>query len=254
MTQHMARLTAALFLMMAATTGVYAEEIKVGGGGAPIDSIMKPVKEPFGKASGITLNLVFSSATLSLKQLINGELDASTAGLGYDDLLAAAKKENITVADPAAYVPTTIGKGKIYTIVHKDNPVTQLTKEQLKGIFTGKITSWKEVGGNDAPIIVVLSKINPATNAAYKKLALDDAPYTTDILDAGRFEDLRDKVASTPEAIGFGPATMLDKTAKTLETPEFSRPIILVTKGKPSPKVEKLIDFIKGEGQKYVKQ
>lgn len=254
MKRHMAHLTTALFLTMAATAGAYAEEIKVGGGGAPMDTILKPVKEHFDKASGNSLNLVFSSATLSFKQLINGELDASTAGLAYEDLLVAAKKDNVVVSDPAAYVPTTIGKGKIYTVVHKDNPAAKLTKEQLKGIFTGKIANWKEVGGNDAPIIVVLSNINPATNAAYRKLALDDAPYTTDVLDAGRFEDLRDKVASTPEAIGFGPVTMIEKSIKVVDTPEVSRPIILVTKGKPSPKVQKLIDFIKGDGQKYVKQ
>ncbi|AJE04331.1 substrate-binding domain-containing protein [Geobacter pickeringii] len=254
MPQQMMRLMAGLLLIMTAAAGAHAEEMKVGGGGAPVDCILKPVKEHFEKASGISLNLVYSSATMSFRQLVNGELDASTAGLPYADLLAAARKENIIVNDPAAYIPTTIGKGKIYTIVHRDNPVKELSREQLKGIFTGKITSWKEVGGSDAPIIVVLSKINPATNAAYRKLALDDAPYSTDILDAGRFEDLRDKVASTPEAIGFGPVTMLDGTVKTVGTPEFSRPIILITKGKPSPAAQKLIDFITGEGQKYVKE
>lgn len=230
------------------------EEIKAGGGGAPIDGYLKPVKEAFENSSGIKLNLNFSSATVAFKQLTAGELDLSTAGLAYEDLLKTAKKESIEVADPGAYVATTIGASKIYTVGNKDNPVKSLSLEQLKGIFTGKIGNWKEVGGNDAPILVVLSSINPATNAAYRKLALGDAPFTADVVDAGRFEDVREKVAANPEAIAFGPVTMLDASIKALQTPEVSRPVIVITKGAPAPKVQKLISFIKGEGHKYIKQ
>lgn len=242
---------AALCLIQAGVAG--AEEIKVGGGGAPLDGVLRPVKPYFEKATGIGINLSFSSATLSFKQLIAGELDAATAGVAYPDLLSAMKNEKLEVPDPSAYQATTLGVSKIFTVVHKENPVGKLSKEQLQGIFTGKIVNWKEVGGSDAPIIVVLSKINPATNAAYRKLALSDQPFLADVLDAGRFEDVRDKVASTPESIAFGPTSMLDTSIKTVETPEFSRPVNLITKGKPSAKLQKLIDYIKGEGSKYLK-
>ena len=251
----MKRIAVMLLVALIISTGIAAaEEIKIGGGGAPIDGIIKPLKDAFEKASGIRLNLVFSSATISFKQLMAGEVEASTAGLAYDDLLVAAKKEGIVPADPAVFIPTSIGKGKLYTIVHKSNPVVKLTKEQIKGIFSGKIANWKDVGGADAPIIVVLSKINPASNVAYRKLAMDNEPFTNEVLDAGRFEDLRQQVSANPEAIGFGPVFILDDSIKTVDSPEVSRPIIMITKGKPAPKIQKLVDFIKGEGQKYVKQ
>ena len=181
-------------------------------------------------------------------------MDASTAGLSYPDFLAAIKKDNFEVKDASLYVATTIGASKIHVIVHKNNPVRSLTLDQLKGIFTGKTDNWKELGGNDAPIMLVVSKINPAINAAFKKLAMNDAPFPADVLDAGRFEDLREKVSANPEAIGFGPVTMLDASVKTVETPEISRPVILLTKGAPSPKVQRLIAFINGDGKKYIKQ
>lgn len=241
---------AALCLVQAGMAG--AEEIKIGGGGAPIDGVFRPIKSHFEKATGITITLNFSSATLSFKQLIAGELDGATAGVAYTDLLSAMKNEKLDVANPAAYEATVLGMSKIFTIVNKDNPVAKLSKEQLQGIFTGKIVNWKEVGGNDSPIIVVLSKINPATNAAYRKLALDNQPYLADVLDAGRFEDVRDKVASTPESIAFGPSSMLDKSIKTVETPEISRPVNLITKGKPTGKLQRLIEYIQGEGKQYL--
>lgn len=239
----------AMFFTCAAQAG----EIKVGGGGGPLDSIIKPVKEPFEKASGEKLSIVFSSATLAFKQLAAGEVDASAAGVSYEDLQKSLKKEGFDIPDPGVYTATTIGKGRIYIVLNKDNPVSKLSKEQIKGIFTGQIANWKDVGGSDSPIIIVYSKINPATNAAFQKLAMDGANFSNDVLDAGRFEDVRDKIASNPEAVGFGPGTMIDATIKTPEVPDFSRPIILVTKGKPSPKVQKLLDYIKGDGQKYVK-
>jgi phosphate transport system substrate-binding protein len=248
----MAVALAALCVVQVGVVAAGAEEIRIGGGGTPIDGVFRPVKTPFEKATGNTIKLNFSSATLAFKQLAAGELDGSTAGLAYQDLLIAMKSEKLEVGDPAAYQATTLGSSKIFTVVNKDNPVSKLSKEQLQGIFTGKIANWKEVGGQDAPIIVVLSKINPATNAAFRKLALADQPYAADVLDAGRFEDLREKVASTPESIGFGPTSMLDKSIKTVETPEISRPVNLITKGKPSAKVQKLIDYIMGEGHQYL--
>jgi phosphate transport system substrate-binding protein len=242
---------AALSLVVCAASAG-AEEIKIGGGGAPIDGVFRPIKPHFEKATGISINLVFSSATLSFKQLIAGELDGATAGLAYQDLLTAMKNEKIEVADPAAYQATTLGTSKIFTVVHKDNPVQKLTLEQLQGIFSGKIVSWKELGGSDSPIIVVLSKINPATNAAFRKLAMGNQPYLADVLDAGRFEDVREKVASTPESIAFGPTSMVDKSIKVVETPEISRPVNLITKGKPAGKLQKVIDYIQGDGKKYL--
>jgi len=243
---------AALFMVQAGVMAASAEEIRIGGGGTPIDGVFRPIKDHFEKASGITLTLNFSSATLAFRQLIAGDLDGSTAGQSYEGMLAAMKKEKLEVPDPAAYQTTNLGVSKIFTVVNNANPVAKLSKEQLTGIFTGKIANWKEVGGSDAPIIVVLSKINPATNAVYRKLAVGDQPYLTDVLDAGRFEDLREKVASTPETIGFGPSSMLDKSIKVVETPEFSRPVNLITKGKPSAGVQKVIDYIHGDGKRYL--
>ncbi|UFS71523.1 substrate-binding domain-containing protein [Geomonas sp. RF6] len=243
-----------LLLLCLGATGASGEEIKVGGGGAPIDGFFKPVKEPFEKTTGINMTFVFSNATLAFKQLMANEVDLCSAGMAYDDLVKAMEKEKMPVANPGAFSATTIGASKIATMVHKDNPVNALTLDQLKGIFTGKITNWKEVGGKDAPILIVLTKINPATVTSFRTLAMSGEPYATDVLDAGSFEDVREKVAANPEAIAFNPAPKVDQSVKTVQTPEVSRPMIVVTKGAPSPKVQKLLDFMKGEGKKYLKQ
>jgi phosphate transport system substrate-binding protein len=62
---------------------------------------------------------------------------------------------------------TIIGYDAVAVFVSKDNPVSDLSKEQLKGIFTGKITNWKQVGGKDAPI-AVNTEIQGAKRATWR--------------------------------------------------------------------------------------
>jgi phosphate transport system substrate-binding protein len=175
-------------------------------------------------------------------------------GSSFEDILSSLKKEGYEVKDKSIYKVETVGKSQIYVGINKDNPVKALTKEQIKGIFTGKIQSWKEVGGNDEPIMVIISTQNPATMAGLRKMALDGEDYLKDNLDIPRYEEIRNAIAANPGAIGFGPFSSLNgEGCKLPQIPDFIRPVSAITKGAPSAKVKRLYDFIKGEGQKYVK-
>ena len=229
-----------------------ADEIKITAGGAPADSIVKPITAPFEKATGDKINLIFGGATVSFKIFDRGDSDVALAGTSFDDLLAALKKEGYEVKDKSIYKPEIIGKSQLFIAINKENPVKSLTREQIKGIFTGKIQSWKEVGGNDDPIMVIVSTQNPATMGAFKKLAMDGEEYLKDNIDTPTFPEITNAIASNPGAIGIGPYT-IGEGNKIPQIPEFSRPVIAVTKGNPSAKVKRLYDYIKGEGKKYVK-
>lgn len=232
----------------------FAEELKIAGGAAPVENVLKPIAGPFEKATGIKLQIVPSGPKNAFLDLEKGVVEAAAAGLTMEQWLDLLKKEGIEVKDPSLYQPVVIGKDRIVVLLHKDNPVSKLTKEQLKGIFTGKITNWKEVGGKDQPIIVVWGKLIPGTNKLFVERMLDGEKVLKDVLEATTADEIKQIVASNPEAVGIGPIAVVDATVKAPEIPEIARPITLITKGKPSPKVQKLIDFIKGEGQKYIKQ
>jgi phosphate transport system substrate-binding protein len=146
-----------------------------------------------------------------------------------------------------------VGEDKIKVLIHKDNPVSKLTKEQLKGIFSGKITNWNEVGGKDIPIAVVWTK-NLGGNVIFTKKILDVPLLRKDILEVEDSPFAKELVKSNPGAIAIVPLGIVDETIKSPETPEIKRPITIITKGEPSPNVQKLINFIKGEGQRYIKQ
>jgi phosphate transport system substrate-binding protein len=190
---------------------------------------------------------------VALMELEKGKVDAALGGLGFEDWMNFMEAEGVGVRDPSLLQHVTVGKDKIKVLIHRDNPVANLTKEQLKGIFTGKITNWKDVGGKDMPLIVVWTKFLGG-NYLFAKTILDSHPLTKDIVEVGTSVDARQMVSSTPGAIGIGPLAVVSEIVKSPKTPEVERPITLITKGKPSPNVKILIDFIKEKGGKYVKQ
>ena len=132
--------------------------------------------------------------------------------------------------------------------------MSNLSKEQLRGIFSGKTSNWKEVGGDDKDIIIVWSTATSGQNNMFKQMVMEGDQVTRDVMDSTNYAKIKESIASTPEAIGIDPFSLTDATVKLLDSPPMSEPIIAVTVGKPAGKVQRLLGYIKGEGNKYVKQ
>ncbi len=200
-----------------------------------------------------------------IQALIEGKADLGGASR---PLKAKEKKAKV--------LGTTIGYDAIAVFVHKDNPVTNLTKDQLKGIFTGKIKNWKEVGGNDAPITpnTEIQGEGRATLAMFQKLAMDKAPYGSGFKEIDLPRDQlvqlsKDKTGICSVSLGLLTAVSasvkanvkavavngIEPTAKNIKSGAYliSRPLTLGTMGRPKGDVKKFIKFIlSSEGQKIV--
>jgi len=253
MNKILVSLTTVVIFIFAMSAGVFAGEVKVGAGQAPTQNILVPIKGHFDKATGINLAVVAGSPKSALVLLEKGFVDTAMGGLSFEDWMKYMKEEKIEIKDPSSLQHMVVGKDKIIVLIHKDNPVSKLTKEQLNGIFTGKITNWKEVGGKDMTIDVVWTNLFGGNYLFYRKI-LEGTFLRSDMSEVDNSPMAKAHVMSNVGAIAIGPLGLLDDAVKSPETPEITRPITLITKGKPSPTVQKLIDFIKGEGQKYIKQ
>ena len=253
MNKILVSLTTVVIFIFAMSAGVFAGEVKVGAGQAPTQNILVPIKGHFDKATGINLAVVAGSPKSALVLLEKGFVDTAMGGLSFEDWMKYMKEEKIEIKDPSSLQHMVVGKDKIIVLIHKDNSVSKLTKEQLNGIFTGKITNWKEVGGKDMTIDVVWTNLFGGNYLFYRKI-LEGTFLRSDMSEVDNSPMAKAHVMSNVGAIAIGPLGLLDDAVKSPETPEITRPITLITKGKPSPTVQKLIDFIKGEGQKYIKQ
>ncbi|PWM62368.1 MAG: phosphate ABC transporter substrate-binding protein [Subdoligranulum variabile] len=131
-----------------------------------------------------------------LQQVADGTVD-----IGNSDVFAEEKLD----ADVAAtLVDHRVCTVTMAAVVNKDVGITDLTKDELKGIFTAEITNWSEVGGPDEPIILVTRPSSSGTRALFKEWALDGAEEASNAaLETDDSGTLLQNVQQNPGAIGY---------------------------------------------------
>lgn len=253
MFKHISLLSVAILAL--SVSFAIADEIKLSGGSTSITTVINPVRVAFEKASGHTINAVAAGSKAALLKLDAGDIEVATAAHSPEELFGVIEKEKIQLKNRDKLKVVQLAEATSYAvIVNTTNGVSKLSNEQLNGIFSGKLNNWKDVGGKDAPILCIVSNLSPGTNELFSKTYMDGKKISVEGLDASTAVDLRQNVASNQEAIGFLVASLADSSVKKVETSAMkSKPIILMTVGDPSAKVQKLIDFIKTEGKKYIK-
>jgi len=165
-------------------------------------------------------------------------------------------------ADDPELVVTTICLDGIAVVVGKDNPVDDLTMEQVAKIYNGEITNWKELGGNDAKITLVTREATSGTRGAFEELVLGKDKHIDDTkcLVQNSNGNTAVSVQNDPNAIGYislgfvknysglkavkiGGVEATNDNVKA-ETYALSRPFNLLTKAEPAGAVKTFIDYI----------
>jgi len=195
-----------------------------------------------------------------ITELIDGALDiadASRAVLPAEKAKAAS--ENIVLkASPVA-------RDAVAVIVHPSNKIKNLSEKQIRGIFTGGINNWKEVGGADEKIVVVSRDSSSGTFEVFEELALNKEKVRKDALMQASNRGVAEVIASAEGAIGYVGLGYLSAKVKAVSVSgimpsaatvssgkyAYSRLLYMYTRGEPRGAVKEFIDFVRGkEGQK----
>lgn len=157
-------------------------------------------------------------------------------------------------------------------IVNPANKISQLTRAQLEGIFTGRITNWKEVGGDDMKIIVYSRETSSGTYEFFKEHVLDKKEYANSALSMPTNNGIVKSIGQTKGGIGYVGLIYANKTVKSLavsfDGKTFVKPSMTNAKNKTYPitrslfyyyistdfnKIKSFIDFVlSAEGQTIV--
>lgn len=191
-----------------------------------------------------------------LKQVAEGTVD-----IGNSDVEAAEKLDSSKAAELVDHRVCVV---TMAPIVNKDvtaSGVTNLTKQQLIDIFTGKITNWKEVGGADENIVLITRPESSGTRATFKKYALDGADEASNkSMETDDSGVLLQNVKTTKGAIGYVALSYLvdetgvdtisiDGVKPTLENTYSGKYPVwtyehMYTKGTPDEVTQKFLDYI----------
>ena len=208
----------------------------------------------------VTVTTEYTGSGAGIESVTSGAVDIGNASRALSDKeKSAGIEENIVAIDGIAM------------ITDKNNKVTNVTKQQLTDIYTGKITNWKDLGGSDEAIVVIGREAASGTRGAFEELleVKNKCAYAQELDSTGA---VLAKVAATPGAIGYVSLDVVDKTVAALKLDgvdatednikagkyTLSRPFVMATNGKiseQSKQVQAVFDFINSDaGQKIIEK
>ena len=240
----------------------FAEKVVIEGS-TTVLPVAQKAAEVFMKANpDADISVRGGGSGVGIASIIDGTCDIGDASRAVkpSELEKASKKGR----NLKAHV---IAMDGISHIVHPSNPVKDLTREQIKKMYTTRAANWKEFGGPDLKIVVISRDSASGTFEAFSELVLDKKKVRPDAIMQASNQGIASIVARTPGAIGYVGLGYLTPSVKAIgvdgimPTKEsvlrnkypITRPLFMYTNGKPEGTIKKFIDFLKSpEGQKIV--
>ena len=227
----------------AALTGTVSTD-----GSTSMEKVIGALSESFmAQNDGVTVNYNPTGSGSGITAVQEGTCDIGLSSRGLkDEEKSAGLKETVLAYDGIAI------------IVHPDNPVSDLSVEQIAKLYTGEITNWKDVGGNDAEVVLIGREAASGTRDGFESITgtKDKCQYRQELTSTG---DVITAVSQNPDAIGYASLASIKDSVKALNvdgvTPgeatvkdgsyKVQRPFVLVTMdGKElSPAAQTFFDY-----------
>jgi phosphate transport system substrate-binding protein len=256
-------------LLLAAALPVFAQKpITVRGSDTMVIMNARLAEVFMSKNPGTTIQVTGGGSGVGLAALINGttEIAASSRPIKTSEV----DKLKARFSTRGAAFP--IARDGLAIYVHANNPVQELTLQQINDIYTGKITNWKNVGGKDAPIILYSRENSSGTYVYFKDNVLKGQDFSPRAQTLQGTAAVVNAISKDPNGIGYGGAAYgkgikfakVKKDAKsqgywpsleTVRSGEYpiSRYLFFYLRNNPSGDTKKFIDWIlTPEGQDVV--
>lgn len=225
-------------------------------GSTSMEKVIKAVNGAFmEKNKGVTVNLNLTDSGTGIQEASEGKCDIGNSSRKLKD--EEAEKLDATV----------VGLDGIALVVNPANKLEDITLEDLAKVYSGEITNWKELGGDDKSIVVIGREDGSGTRDGFESIVMGDKEpkYAQELESTG---SVINAVATTDGAIGYASLANVDETVKALKIGgveateenvksgayEVQRPFICATlKGSDNKLVKAYLDFILSEeGQALV--
>jgi len=244
------------------------EKITVKGSDTMVILAQRWAEKYMSKSSGVTIQVTGGGSGTGISALINGTTDICNASRP----MKPSEREKLKVRYGSLGVEIKSARDGLSVYVNESNPVTELSLAQLKAIYTGQITSWKALGGNDERIIVYGRENNSGTYVYFKDNVLEGEDYAPSMQSMPGTAAVVNAVAKDKAGIGYGGAAYgkgvreikvkrdanspaYAPNAETIKngTYPISRFLYMYVKTRPTGAIKDYIDWIlSDEGQKVV--
>ena len=226
-----------------------------------------------GFTPNVRISVTGGGSGTGIAALINGTVDIANAS-------RAMKAEEIELAEGNGVSPVewVVALDAIAVVVHPSNPVDNLTLEQISRMYIGEITNWREVGGEDRPIVLLSRESNSGTHVYFLENVVrqgdkeSDLLFSPDTLLMPSSEGISVEVRQNPNAIGYdglgyvtpdqkmialavdesGPFVLPSVATVNDGSYPVSRPLFMYTAGEPMGATSDYLDWVLNDGQSVV--
>lgn len=207
----------------------------------------------------VRISVTGGGSGTGIAALLNGTVDIANASRQIkDEEVDEAKSKGI---DPVEFI---IARDAIAVIVNPENPVSQLTLKQISDIYSGKINNWREVGGEDRPIVRLSRETNSGTHVYFLETVLrlgnseEITLFSMDTLLLPSSEGIIAEVRQNPNAIGYDGLGYVPDDLKMIAIAEdggaYVLPAIETVNDKSYPIARDLYMYTNGEPAGVVKE
>ncbi|MEH7226352.1 phosphate ABC transporter substrate-binding protein [Bacillus sp. JJ1566] len=176
-------------------------------GSTSVGPLAEKIAEKFQEASNVKVEINQIGSSAGIQNAING---VSEIGMSSRDL----KEEEIA----SGLTETIIAYDGIVVVTHPTNKVKNLTMEQVKSIFTGEVTNWKELGGDDMEIVVVSREDGSGSRDAFQEIVgYSSGELVRSAIIASGNGNIKTTVAGNKHAVGFISFEYIDSSISTID-------------------------------------
>lgn len=199
-------------LLLTIGLGQFTLAQKIKGSDTVLPLAQKESESFMKKHSGSKISVVGGGSGVGIAALMENTTDIAMASRKLK------LSEKMKISDAGKSVKETIiANDALAVIVNPANKVDQLTREQLEGIYTGKIKNWKEVGGDDMAIVVYGRESSSGTYDFFKEHVLNNKNFASGVLSMPATGAIVQSVSQTKGAIGYVGLAYIEKNTKALK-------------------------------------
>ena len=155
----------------------------------------------------VAFDLEFKGTTYGLGALIVGRCDIAAASRD-----ATTNEVELAKARSVEFNDYIIGTYDVAVVVNAGSPIGNLTRDQVRDLFTGTVQNWKDVGGRDAPVHLYIRHPISGTYLGFRELAMENKPYALHLQTSTNYEDIVKAVAQDAGGIGYSTIGLASKT------------------------------------------
>jgi len=237
-----------------------AQVLEVSGSTTVQKRVIEPNVAAIKAATGVEVKIYGVGSGKGMIALAEKKTTVAAVSETLEEAIASgqkgAKAEGKEFSVPANLRFHELADDTMVIVVHHDNPLSAITKEQAKDLNTGKIKNWKELGGPDLPVRVVTGAPNSATRAVFQSKVMDGLDYAPGALEMRTTAEEAKSVGLAKGAIGVVSESFAKSApdkVKVLSGVRVRRPLALITIGAPSADAQKVIAFLRSkEGKKLI--